>query len=93
MSIQTPRKRRTRQQWQLLIEQWQSSELSAPQFCSEHHIAYSSFSKWRQLFNPHTDKDTGARPGFIDLSPLPTEQTQGWRIVLKLSELNGLDTH
>jgi len=85
MSNQTPRKRRTRQQWQQLIEQWQASGVSAPQFCSEHHIAYSSFCKWRQHFSTPTDSENDM-PGFIGLSHISTEQTQGWRIILKLGQ-------
>ena len=40
--------RRTPEQWQALIQQWQDSELSAPQFCQQHDIGYASFCNWRK---------------------------------------------
>ena len=42
---QPKRVRRSHEQWQEIVEQYQSSELSAPKFCAEHGISYASFSK------------------------------------------------
>jgi len=39
--------RRTREQWETLVAEHQASQLSAPEFCKQHDIAYASFSKWR----------------------------------------------
>ena len=41
-------KRRTSEQWESLIQEQEQSDLSQRAFCTEHNIAYPSFTKWRQ---------------------------------------------
>ena len=86
MLSQTPRKHRGREQWHALVTQWQASGVSAPKFCTEHNIAYSSFSKWRQFFDAQTEQIPEAQPSFVDLSALATDQPTGWHIILKLGQ-------
>ena len=40
-------KRKPPEQWKALVADQQSSQLSAPEYCKQHDIAYASFSKWR----------------------------------------------
>jgi len=39
--------RKPPEQWEALVAEQQASELSAPEYCKQHDIAYTSFSKWR----------------------------------------------
>lgn len=43
-------KRRTRQQWQMLIEGWASSGLTQGEYCRLHGISVASFGRWRAIF-------------------------------------------
>lgn len=86
-----PRKytRRSQEEWQALISQWQQSGLSAANFCKQYHLGSASFYKWRQRFenaNNSVKKPlTTAPPEFIDITALSsTADSQGWNIVLNL---------
>ena len=82
--------RRTADQWQDLIEQFNHSTQSGAAFCRDNAIAYASFCKWRQRYSSTETRanDTAeiSAPAFIDLSLLPRENTKQaqWNIVLKL---------
>jgi transposase-like protein len=94
--IDTPRKytRRSQEEWQALISQWQQSGLSAANFCKQHHLSSASFYKWRQRFegSDNPDNKTLATPvtpvtDFIDITALSsTADRQGWNIVLNLGD-------
>ncbi|WP_347333047.1 IS66 family insertion sequence element accessory protein TnpA [Marinimicrobium locisalis] len=81
--------RRSSEQWQSLVEQWQKSGQSAKQFCKEQGLGYASFCRWRKRLT-QTDKKTSAaepsspEPSFIDLASLGASQPGGWHIVLSL---------
>ncbi len=55
-SPQAPR--RTKEQWQVIVDEFQQSGLSAPQFCKEHAVQYASFVKWRRRLNPVQRKNS-----------------------------------
>lgn len=84
--------RRTPEQWQALIQQWQDSGLSAPQFCQQHHIGYASFCNWRKRLTAqpdHSDQPDDAAQ-FLDLQSLTASSGSGhWDIVLSLG--NGVE--
>jgi hypothetical protein len=40
--------RRTRQQWQQMITDWQHSGQSVAEFCKEQHLTLSNFYLWRK---------------------------------------------
>jgi len=88
------RKHRTLQQWQALVDQQRTSGLSAPQFCKQENIGYTSFCNWRKrLSDPSTDDSAGSsEASFLDLSSLmgtPPSSGPGWNIVLSLG--NGVE--
>jgi len=59
-----PRRRRTADQWQALIEQHAQSSLSAAAFCRKRGLSLSSFHRWRGKLRhkmPHS--------GFLEISP------------------------
>ena len=73
----SPRKRRTPNQWQALVNQWQQSDLSALGFCKQNQVGYASFCQWRKRLEqdplPVSDAAAESR-NFIDLGTLPTER-------------------
>ena len=88
--------RRSPEQWQALIQQWQESGLSAPQFCEQHEIGYASFCNWRKRFNTQDSpaEESSAEAQFIDLQSLTSTSTsspnsKSWNIVLCLG--NGVE--
>jgi len=80
--------RRTPEQWQALIEQWQSSGQSAARFCDAQAIAYASFCSWRKrLADDQVSPTTAAdqEVSFIDLGALSSSgEGRAWNIVLSL---------
>jgi hypothetical protein len=81
--------RRSREEWQALITQWQQSDLSAINFCKHHNIGTASFYKWRQrladIDGDHHQTPHAASPSFIDISSLSTAADHSaWHIVLNL---------
>lgn len=87
---QPPRQRRTPDQWQQIVSEWQQSGQSARAFCTARSIGYASFCQWRKrLSAPDAAPQQEAAPGFIDLSTLASGSTAGWRIVLSLG--NGVE--
>lgn len=88
----TSRPRRSAEQWQALIEEWQDSGISAAQFCTERAIGYASFCQWRKRLSApdkNIEQERKAHPGFIDLSTLSSGSPSGWEIVLSLG--NGVE--
>jgi len=76
--------RRTKAQWQQLVNEHASSDLSIKAFCAQNHIPYVSFSNWRRRLSKN---DT--HPSLIDLSALMDKPNlPGWLIELDLG--NGI---
>lgn len=87
-------KRRTRPQWQALVDQQRDSDLSATQFCREHAIGYASFCNWRRRLTQSNNSGSGNNhpPSFVDVSSLMNSADAGdpgWNIVLTLG--NGVE--
>ena len=75
--------RRSAQQWQALVEQWQTSGQNASEFCREQNIGYASFCQWRKRLQQDTSSPSTDGTPFIDLSSLANEE-RSWQIVLSL---------
>ncbi|EIC22120.1 IS66 family insertion sequence element accessory protein TnpA [Thiorhodovibrio frisius] len=43
-------RRRTRQQWQALVDGWASSGLTQGEYCRRQGISVASFARWRAIF-------------------------------------------
>jgi len=90
MSDQSPREptkiRRSAEQWQAIMANYEASGLSQEAFCAQASLAMSTFSKWRkQLTNGMAD--AAVSPMFVDLSPLTgCEQRSGWDIELTFGD-------
>jgi len=59
-----PRRRRTADQWQTLIEQQTQSDLSLADFCRKKNLSPSSFHHWRRKLSPESTNS-----GFLELQP------------------------
>lgn len=59
-----PRRRRTADQWQTLIEQHAQSGLSLADFCRRKNLSPSSFHSWRKKLQPEPGQS-----GFLELQP------------------------
>lgn len=89
---QRSRTRRSPQQWQELVDEWQQSGESAKRFCAARSIGYASFCQWRRrltLPDQARVQQQQAAPGFIDLAALASGSAGGWHIVLSLG--NGVE--
>lgn len=76
--------RRTREQWQQIIEQFRSSGQSGAAFCKAQAIPYASFCHWKQtLLAEPAVASTPTDGGFVDLQSL-IGRDGGWKIVLRL---------
>jgi putative transposase len=86
-----PYSRRSSDEWFTLVEQQQTSGLSAPKFCEQQNVSYASFSKWRLQFNRehNAQQSLKANAGndFVDLSTLSSSGK--WHITLALG--NGVE--
>ena len=84
----TYRPRRSRSQWQALIDEFDSVQCSAKQFCDQRDIAYSSFLKWKQRLHAPAVGHKAPEAAFIDLGALTSAQPDSnrWQIELILGE-------
>lgn len=83
------RKRRSRPEWQRLIEACETSELSQAAFCREHGIALTTFQYWKRRLR--NDRPLSARQpaGVVDLAQLHASPAEpgaaasgGWSLEL-----------
>ena len=61
--------RRTPDQWQALVAQWQRSGQSMTRFCEEQNIGYASFCHWRKRL-ADDGSATESAVSFVDLGAL-----------------------
>ena len=82
--MQQKYQRRSREEWQHIIEQFQASGQSGAAFCKSHTISYASFCQWKQtLLSAQAVATTPADGGFVDLHSLISDG-DAWKIVLRL---------
>lgn len=88
--MKTPRKYRSREQWQTIMDAFSQSNLSAPVYCQQNNIPYGSFAKWRPQLSAPLNPSDPVPPSFLDLSALsPSVTPTAWHITLKLG--NGVE--
>ena len=81
----TPRRNAT--QWQVIIDSFYQSGLSAPQFCRQESIVYQSFMNWKKRLSPDSDIERVTElvePSFIELTQ-DEDQPSQWQIELDLA--------
>jgi len=69
----TIKTRRTRQQWQTIIDDFEQSGLGIQDYCQQHNVAYSSLAKWRSVLKHPKD---GVQPHAISFIELPESPTR-----------------
>ena len=74
--------RRTRSEWTKILAEFETSELSAREFCMRNGFSVSSFQRWRQILS----KKEGA-PDFVELAP--SSKAEEWSLDIKLP--NGVE--
>ena len=84
--IRSPtRSRRSRAQWQRLVDAQATSDLSQQAYCAQHHIAYSSFCRWkRELASAERTARPTRAPSFIELTAPVSPTESRWDIELEL---------
>ena len=81
----TPRRNAT--QWQAIINSFQQSGLSAPQFCRQESIVYQSFMNWKKRLSSDSlveRVNEPIEPSFIELTQDENLPSQ-WQIELDLA--------
>jgi hypothetical protein len=78
------RSRRTRGEWQQLIEAQQESGLSPAEFCTQRSISQKRFGHWkRRLQKAQNDQ---ADTHWLELPNVPATPSSGWDIELDLGQ-------
>ena len=52
--------RRSKDQWQAIVDDFQNCGLTIKSFCKKRNISYASFVKWKQQLTPTMKKSTSA---------------------------------
>ena len=75
--------RRSRQQWQAIITEFETSKLSTVDFCKEKGFSYESFVKWRK----HLTASEKPKSNFVKLPSTTVDfsPTSGAQIVCQLA--------
>lgn len=60
-------RRRTRPQWQALVEGWAESGLTQHQYCTQQGISVTSFHRWRERLGQEADHGD---PGSSEAAPM-----------------------
>jgi hypothetical protein len=79
--------RRTRSQWQDLIQQQASGSLSQPEFCQQNAIALSTFQNWKRKLRVDQSKSTSNQDWLALPLDIPDDTVPiGWDIELELGQ-------
>lgn len=91
--------RRSREEWQALLNRFDARQDSVSAFCERESISQASYYRWRGLLPGALHRHEPAVPSgpsdFLDLGHLPTSQSgqPGTRLDLKLDLGGGLVLH
>jgi len=78
-----PSVRRSREQWQCLIDKQHNSELTQRDFCQQNKLAVSSFCNWkRRLSQKEAAKPSTEDPHWLSLPEQLFSPSGNWRIEL-----------
>jgi len=61
------RTKRSRQQWLELVQQWQSTNMSAKAWCGAHDVSYESFIIWKNRLKSDLSKTLDHKQPFVEL--------------------------
>lgn len=73
MATSTRKPRKTRAEWQKLVNDFATAGQSVTDFCKSRQVSYPSFSKWRATLQAGAEKVPVPSLDFLELSaPRPT---------------------
>jgi transposase-like protein len=80
--------RRSREEWERLMAEYEAGELSQRAFCAQHGLAYSSFGYWRKQLRSVLPAEDRPMPALVELPAWPglAVEPASWRIELELGE-------
>jgi transposase-like protein len=84
----SPRERRSREEWERLMAEYEAGELSQRAFCTQHGLVYSSFGYWRKQLRGGLGAKDRPGPALVELPALTglSVERVPWRIELELGE-------
>jgi len=87
---QTPQtqSRRSQEDWNWLMTEYEAGELTQRQFCERRQLAYSTFCYWRKRLSAgavRTELAAVSAP-LLELPVLPTPGQSDWRLELELGQ-------
>ena len=84
-SVSKPRK--TAEQWQTLIDQFDSENDTISEFCRRNQVGSSSFYKWRDKLSADVRAED-VSPKFIEITPatVSAPESKHWDIELQLAD-------
>jgi hypothetical protein len=80
--------RRSREEWERLMVEYEAGELSQRTFCTQRGLAYSSFGYWRKRLRGALLTEDRPLPSLVELPSLSRLALEGapWRLELELGE-------
>ena len=67
------RSRRSREQWQELVHQWQSAKMTAIAWCRQNNVPYESFIIWKNRLKSERAQSTTNDQLFVELTDTTSE--------------------
>ena len=80
--------RRSQDDWNQLMTEYEAGELTQRQFCERHQLAYSTFCYWRKRLSAgavRTELAATSVP-LLELPVLPMPEQTKWRLELELGQ-------
>jgi len=78
--------RRSRSEWQQLIDEQARSGLSQTAFCAARAVSTTSFQHWKRQLAAAASPSPSPASTWLDLAPLRESVATGWDIELELGE-------
>ena len=80
--------RRSREEWERLMAEYEAGDVSQRVFCAERDLAYSSFGYWRKRLRGALPADDRQQPELVELPAWPglAVEPASWRLELELGE-------
>jgi transposase-like protein len=85
---ESSKNRRSREEWERLMAEYEAGELSQRAFCAQHGLAYSSFGYWRKQLRSGLAAKDRPGPALVELPTLTRLSVERvpWRIEFELGE-------
>jgi putative transposase len=80
--------RRSQEDWNWLMTEYEAGDVTQRQFCERHQLAYSTFCYWRKRLSAgavRTELAAVSAP-LLELPVLPTPGQSDWRLELELGQ-------